>query len=677
MPKGSNKAGGSSGRLFAYSLGFARQARLRRILALSGLPVTTGWPGTRDLVGVWGRKPVSARGRWVARHSGAGVITIEDGFLHSIGNGGDPTTSLIIDDVGIYFDAHSPSRLEMHLQDGTPHNYVETQRLMDLVRSHGLSKYTPRVPRRLFDPCVLIVDQTAGDASIEGAGATPETFHRMLEAARTENPGARLVIKTHPVVAAGRKRGHFTRQMLREGEELLTDPVNPWDLLASAEAVYTVCSQMGYEALLAGTHVRCFGTAFYAGWGLTEDETRCSRRTARLSVADLFAGCHLAYPVYYDPWRDRLCDLETACTVLACQLRAESDADGGSGDVFAGARLWKRRNLRLFRPARVAPQFSKTQEDASRKANRGHRRVWLWGSKFPTQSVAELNQQGTPAGMVEDGFLRSVGLGAELTQAASLVFDRKGIYFDPNHPSELEDLVSDAADGQGDEARAAALRSRIVASGITKYNLARASCVDPPEGRRVVLVPGQVEDDASIQRGCADVRTNLDLLRRARSANPCAWIVYKPHPDVEAGLRAGHVPPDEVAELANILAERASTTRLLETCDEVWTLTSLMGFEALLRGKPVTCLGMPFYAGWGLTHDLGTPCPRRAARPSLDQLVWAALIAYPAYVDPVSGLPCTPELVVERLSDGVPGRKAGFLSRLQGLLASQSWIWRS
>jgi capsular polysaccharide export protein len=85
---------------------------------------------------------------------------------------------------------------------------------------------------------------------------------------------------------------------------------------------------------------------------------------------------------------------------------------------------------------------------------------------------------------------------------------------------------------------------------------------------------------------------------------------------------------------------------------------------------------MPFYAGWGLTTDLGPICPRRAARPTLEQLAWATLIAYPRYVDPISGLPCTPELIVERLSNGQAFPKATALSRLQSLFASQSWLWR-
>jgi capsular polysaccharide export protein len=56
-----------------------------------------------------------------------------------------------------------------------------------------------------------------------------------------------------------------------------------------------------------------------------------------------------------------------------------------------------------------------------------------------------------------------------------------------------------------------------------------------------VLVVGQVEDDASIRLGAGVVRTNLGLLTAAAHANPGARIIYKPHPDVEAGLRPGTI----------------------------------------------------------------------------------------------------------------------------------------
>ena len=192
-------------------------------------------------------------------------------------------------------------------------------------------------------------------------------------------------------------------------------------------------------------------------------------------------------------------------------------------------------------------------------------------------------------------------------------------------------------------------------------------------------MPGQVEDDASILKGAGPERTNLALLRRVRRDNPGAMVIYKPHPDVEAGLRPGRIAPEALRGLADHLATGADPIALIEAVDAVWTITSTLGFEALLRGVPVTTLGAPFYAGWGLTRDLGpVPARRRAARPDLAALVHACLIAYPRYRDPVSGLPCPAEIAVERLAQGraAPAPALRLLAKAQGALAGHAWIWR-
>ncbi|MDG1167696.1 MAG: capsular polysaccharide biosynthesis protein, partial [Sulfitobacter sp.] len=191
-----------------------------------------------------------------------------------------------------------------------------------------------------------------------------------------------------------------------------------------------------------------------------------------------------------------------------------------------------------------------------------------------------------------------------------------------------------------------------------------------------ILVPGQVEDDASIRTGADAVRTNRALLEAARAAHPDAMILYKPHPDVEAGLRPGGV---DAAGLADMVLHHADPIAVLGHVDEVWTMTSLLGFEALLRGVAVTTLGVPFYAGWGLTRDLGDVPPRRRALPRLEGLVHATLIDYPRYRDPRTGLPCPVEVIVERLATGDiprPGPANRLLSKLQGMFATQSHLWR-
>jgi capsular polysaccharide export protein len=281
---------------------------------------------------------------------------------------------------------------------------------------------------------------------------------------------------------------------------------------------------------------------------------------------------------------------------------------------------------------------------------------------------------------VEDGFLRSRGLGAELVPPLSLIVDEGGIYYDPSRPNRLERLVAEAAalpTARLD--RAERLIAKLRRAGVTKYNLSAAAPLPAlPEGGTVIVVPGQVEDDASIRLGASDVNTNEELLRTARRLNPQAFIIYKPHPDVEAGLRPGHLP-ESARDLADHIAADTGAEALLAVANRIVTMTSAMGFEALVRGIPVTTLGAPFYAGWGLTTDLGPVPDRRVARPSLAALVHAALIAYPRYLDPVTGLPCPVEVAVDRLISGAgTGRRPRLraLAKLQGWMKGHAWLWR-
>lgn len=142
------------------------------------------------------------------------------------------------------------------------------------------------------------------------------------------------------------------------------------------------------------------------------------------------------------------------------------------------------------------------------------------------------------------------------------------------------------------------------------------------------------------------------------------------------GLRDGRI---NAQNLADVIVTDVDPAALLTHMDEVWTMTSLIGFEALIRGIKVTTLGAPFYAGWGLTTDLGTVPARRGAKPALAGLVHAALIDYPRYLDPVTGLPCPVEVTADRLADGISaptGSVNRVLSKLQGALSTYAHLWR-
>ena len=249
---------------------------------------------------------------------------------------------------------------------------------------------------------------------------------------------------------------------------------------------------------------------------------------------------------------------------------------------------------------------------------------------------------------LEDGFLRSVGLGADLTRPLSWVVDGRGMYYDATRPSDLEHLLSHGRFDAPLLQRAALLRERIVAERLTKYNVGAARWQRPASAGRVILVPGQVESDASLAFGAPGMRTNAGLLQAVRTANPTAHVVYKPHPDVVARLRAKGAGEDQARSWCDEVVTDAAMGDLLLAVDEVHVLTSLAGFEALLRNKPVTCHGQPFYAGWGLTNDV-VPVPRRGRRLSLDELVAGALIEYPLYLSRSSDCLITAEQAMDEL----------------------------
>ncbi len=658
-------------RVFYFNAGFLRQRRIRRILALAGYPLQLGKPGPDDQIAVWGHSPYAKRGEAVAAQTGAELIRVEDAFLRSVkpGRDNDLPLGLVIDQRGIHFDSSQPSDLEhllaTHPLDDTALMNRARAAIAYLQEAH-LSKYNAFDPAA---PCpdpgyVLVIDQTRGDASVTHGQADANTFREMLYYAQEDNPGAKILIKTHPETVAGHRPGYFGPEDASDRVTLLSDPVSPWALFEGAVAVYTVSSQLGFEAIFAGHRPQVFGQPFYAGWGLSDDRhpVHLTRRGRNLSRAQLFAAAMILYPTWYDPHRDRLCEIEDTLAILDAKTRCwREDRQGWAAH---GMRLWKRKPLQRFfgQHCRVVFRNSKTP-DTDRPAM-----VW----------AAQADQAPDTAVRVEDGFLRSRGLGAELVPPLSLVCDDLGIYYDPHRPSRLENWIIKRAELREDQdIRATRLISRITELGLTKYNLGGA-LPELPRGHRI-LVPGQVEDDASIQLGAGEISTNLALLRRVREENPDAVILYKPHPDVEAGLRTGDVDQSEIAELADMIVVQGDPAQLLQQVNEVWTMTSLMGFEALIRGVPVVTTGAPFYAGWGLTRDLGDIPGRRMARPGLTGLVHASLIDYPRYFDPVTGTACPVEVAMDRLASGAiphPGAGNRLLAKLQGCFASYAGFWR-
>ena len=639
-------------RTATFSPGIRDLPGLVALLDAQALIYRPGHPdaGRIDLVLGWGRKDNTRRARDYAQRHDLPYIALEDGFLRSVGLGQkEPPLSLVIDDAGIYYDATGPSRLEALVRAPLPADKIaRAAGLIAAWRTGRVSKYNHaredggKLPERF----VLVADQTRGDAAIGYGLADANSFARMLEAALDEHPDSTVLLKVHPEVFAGRKHGHFDRLSAGQASRVvvLGQDIHPPVLLEQAQAVYTVTSQMGFEALLWGRPARVFGMPFYAGWGLTQDELPAPARRHLVPLENLVHAALIEYPRYIDPETGLRCEAERVLEYLALQRHLRERFPAA---VYAkGFSVWKRPIVRAF--------FAGSQVRFVREARQvpAGETLAVWGSPGQNPVPPEC---GLRVIRLEDGFLRSAGLGAELVRPLSWVMDRKGIYYDAGSPSELEEILRNTRFDPELLKRAANLRERISAGGVTKYNVGSGRWQPPDRTKPVILVPGQVESDDAIRCGAATLRHNMDLLRAAREGNPDAYIVYKPHPDVVAGLRgAGRAEASALTWCDDIVTD-VGMDALLAEVDAVHTLTSLAGFEALLRGKAVTTYGQPFYAGWGLTEDKA-PLARRTRRLSLDELVAGALILYPVYLSRTTHRFTTPERALDEL---LTWRKAG------------------
>jgi capsular polysaccharide export protein len=583
----------------------------------------------------WGRKKSFFKAKAHAEKTGTQLLCLEDGFIRSLGLGKDDFAplSIVVDETGIYFDALQTSDLEqLILQSEKEELNLRATHTIQTILNHKITKYNQQFKK--LDPSlfsktaknILVVDQTFGDQSIKYAGATPEIFKQMLKQACLDHPDAIIWVKIHPDVIAGKSKGHFsTADLNHPNIKILIENYNPIDLLSLIDEVYVVSSQLGFEALMCDKKVHCFGVPWYAGWGLTNDkfaplEILQGRREVNRSLEHLFACAYLKYARYVSPVTHKRCELEDIIDLLIPNIEVQETL--ALKLTAYGFSAWKRRFIRDFLA------FPKVEINFKNFFRPNHNdQILAWGKKAKLLKDKGYKNVIT----VEDGFIRSIGLGASLIRPCSLVFDDVGIYYDATQPSKIENLLKTTELTSTQYERAQNLRDLLVELNISKYNVGVAKkLTKPSEDQKILLVIGQVEDDMSVQLGGVEIKTNLALLKEVRRNNSKAYIIYKPHPDVHAGLRVGKIEEQVVLQFANQIELDSSILECFEICDEVHTITSLSGFEALLRGLKVYCYGMPFYAGWGLTQDKFR-CDRRNKNLDLDTLVYVTLVEYAVY----------------------------------------------
>ncbi|EAH4619534.1 capsular polysaccharide biosynthesis protein [Campylobacter jejuni] len=618
-----------------------------------------------DLFLGWGRKKSGLKAMNLAKKYKAKFILLEDGFIRSLNLGveNSPSFSIVKDDIGIYYDATMPSKLEnlLNTYEFKDEEIKQAKKAIELIKKYKISKYNNNldIPDDYFqkdEKRVLIITQTANDASLEFGLAKDFKTLDMIKDAIKENPKSKIYIKIHPDVLSGKKQSDLDINSLPKECILITENFNPIALLEFFDKIYTKTSGMGFEALMQECECVCYGMPFYAGWGLTKDKLECKRRIQKRSLEEVFYAAYILYTEYFNPYLNQKSDIFNTIKTLVQYKDIEK---ANSNRLFMlGFTLWKRYFIKPFFKAKDNEIiFLNSLKSLVRYKLKENDKFFIWGKRIDYNTLKNtlikkaqdenLLHFAPKISLVEDGFIRSISLGSDLTRPFSLIVDDKGLYIDPNKPSKLEKLLQNEIFDENMLNRAKNIIKILLENRFSKYNGLKHENlkINAKIGQKVILIPAQVEDDASMILGGFGLST-LDLLKEVRTKNQDAYIIFKPHPDVLSGNRVGLKDETLILEFCDEVVKDCSIDSAIKIADEIHTITSTSGFDALLRAKKVFTYGMPFYAGWGLTKDKHK-CARRTRKLSLEELVAGALITYPRYINPKTKTLCEIEVCLD------------------------------
>lgn len=625
----------------------------------------------------WGRHKNDAIWEKKCELAGSNLYRLEDGFISYLRHPAlirEPL-SIITDQTGIYYDTSRSSDLESLIsnlsEEQIPKDRVRN--IISRIKRQKVSKYNHAhdrnqlpLPLRKSKQRVLVIDQSYQDRSVIYSGANGTNFHVMLQDAIKIYPDAQIIIKSHPDSQLKNKRTYLSNEDCHSKHQLtfLKEDINPWSLLERVDAVFTVSSQMGFEALIAGLPVHCYGHPFYAGWGLTYDHgqainpNRRNQKTKNISLEVLVYASLLLYPKYRNPESGRLCELEDILDYLDSMLKPHLPYYDAiySFDLS----LWKRQITSSY----LKPLYCKdiyhrfrnsiTKDRINFDQKRGKAAALFWG--YPDIKPAEidkLRKSGFDILRVEDGFIRSIGLGSDLKRPSSLIFTKHDLPYVAEGAVDIVKMLNQKTFLSEDLLRRAReIRAHIQTNRLTKYNLGRINTQDleiPKGSQHRCLVIGQVPSDMSLKFAATRWKNDSQLLCAVRDEFPDSEIYYKPHPDIISGNRAGELPEEG---LYDKLLKNIDITAAFDLVDSVHVICSLSGFEALIYEKPVFTYGRPFYAGWGLTTDK-EEFPERAGPRSLTELIAVSLISLPLYMNWEKYSLCRPETCLKQMSEEI------------------------
>src|SRR5690606_18885578 len=208
--------------------------------------------------------------------------------------------------------------------------------------------------------------------------------------------------------------------------------------------------------------------------GLTGDELAAPARRRPVSLEQIVHAALVDYPRYLDPEIGERATPERLASWIGLQRRMRGRFP--ETVYAAGFTRWKKPILRDFLGGSEVRYVERASEAPAGAT------LAVWGHKDvgPTE--------GREGVRVEDGFVRSVGLGAAHVRPLSWAMHRVSGAAPERPPLELETILRESTFDEALLARARALRARILETRVTKYNVGGGAVKRPEGARRVALV---------------------------------------------------------------------------------------------------------------------------------------------------------------------------------------------
>jgi capsular polysaccharide export protein len=572
------------------------------------------------------------------------ILRLKDGIFAGYSNKKSSYSLYYAFESDVYYNLKKESNIESLLRSYWVPSEEEWQTAhlaIEMINKYGITKYSeyPHISesamRGVGYENILLVDQPIDDESVLLGNADEQTFNDMLLYAFDNYQYANIYVKLHPDTIDGKKEGYLQKLLVKHGLndhpsiKLIDTHCNITSLFHFINDIFVVTSQVGFEALLRNKNVRCFGTPFYSGWGLTTDMQTLSESKPQRSLMDLFIALVLQHTLYLNPFTGKKGTILDLLEYVALQQRHNNKKNV----AFYNTDFIEHRNVDVLLNA------DKKNFSAITKAKQIPKHIddfILTDKKSTFQEVEPLKYRA----FLSKSFLFSDSVSNE--DVLSLIVDHNGPFYDPKAQSDLDYMLNHETYTNYEKNCAEQflidLRGKFLMD-MRNEDSGNVLSEKQNSNKKLIFIPGQLEeDDMTLVGGDITIPSDYELLVAILQKVENSLIIYKPALGSKF-KKLNDIGKGGLVNLSSLVKERnnrfvfefdASISHCIEAADEVHLLNHTCGLEAIVKGKKVVTYGLPFYGGLGLTEDK-QKFPREKREISLEEFALAVYMLYPRY----------------------------------------------